>query len=193
MKDQDNVRPGQAARAYGIRVKAGKPEPRPSAAAWECYLRQYPPIPAMLDPIPGAGLGPWGGQWGTRTREGFLTGRGATRGPSRGGAHLRAWLGDAYRGCSQGTGSVRPALQPSCGHRHTSCPVLERSPRGSAQLLGMLRICRNQGWGKRSGDRARLPKQGSLMAWRPSAWLEPALPPASHMTLDTLHRIPGLL
>ena len=71
MKDQDNVRPGQAARAYGIRVKAGKPEPRPSAAAWECYLRQYPPIPAMLDPIPGAGLGPMGWAVGNQDKRGL--------------------------------------------------------------------------------------------------------------------------
>lgn len=137
--------------------------------AWTATLRRSPPAPYSAGP---PAWGRPGAQRGTRIRKGFLMGRGASRGQSRGGspvgrwggrkAQVLLWLGGQCPGGSS-------ALALSCS---PFSPCFGGSPRGSAQLPGVLRDGGNGG--RREGLGMELFPRSSeaSRAWRQWAWPE---------------------
>lgn len=131
-----------------------------------------------------------GGQRGTRIRKSFGMGRGASRGQSGGwGSPQEAVAGaSAQVLLGQGPAASGWLFSP----RFVTVILLPLLWRGVPEAQHSFRACPGPA-GPRGGGRARSPGQCSLTAWRPWAWREPALPPAIRATLDTSHRVPGLL
>lgn len=144
--------------------------------AWTATLSRHPQLPAVLGPLLGAGLGPNGDSREPRVRRGFLMSRG--------------WGPVGGCGCEEGTGAGvgRTGSRWLFSPRSVCSPFppcFGGSPRGSAQLPGVLKERRNGVgetiWGWNSLPEAAKPRG----LGNRGTGLSPALPLAGHVTSAT--------